>query len=97
MGDATNSPVSPLPNATQSDGTASAANAPSKPRRSPALSIDGFTRKNIPELLRAAEDESRRRDYRLASYTYKLILRLDHGNIAARQGLRLVEGTEQLH
>ena len=97
MGDATNSPVSSLPTEAQSDGAASAANALSKPRRPPALSIDGFSRKNIPELLRAAEDESRRRDYRLASYTYKLILKLDHSNIAARQGLRLAEGTEQLH
>ena len=94
--DSTNSPVSPLTNEAPSDEAASPTNALSKPKRPVPLSIDGFTRKDVPELLRAAEDESRRRDYRLASHTYKLILKLDRGNIAARRGLRLAEA-EQLH
>jgi len=94
--DSTSSPISPLTNEAPSDEAASPTNTLSKPRRPLPLSIDGFTRKDVPELLRAAEDESRRRDYRLASHTYKLILKLDRGNIAARRGLRLVEAEGQL-
>jgi serine/threonine protein kinase len=58
--------------------------------------VDGFTRKNIPELLRVAEIAARRGDYRLARYDYKLILKLDPANVQARSGLRLVQESERL-
>lgn len=58
--------------------------------------IDGFTRKNVPELLRVADIAARRGDYRLAAYEYRLILRLDQNNVRARTGLRLIQGSERL-
>jgi len=67
-----------------------------KPLRQPFPTVDGFTRKNIPELLRVADTAARRGDYRLASYEYNLILKLDHGNARARIGLRLIQSAEQL-
>jgi hypothetical protein len=57
--------------------------------------VDGFTRKNIPELLRVADTAARRGDYRLASYEYHLILKLDRGNARARIGLRLIQSGER--
>lgn len=66
-----------------------------KPRQV-ATTVDGFTRKNIPELLRVAETAARRGDYRLARYEYNLILKLDHTNARARTGLRLIQGSEHL-
>ena len=68
--------------------------APSKPVRPPT--VDGFTRKNVPELLRVANMAARRGDYRLARYEYNLILRLDHNNAAARTGLRLIQSGERI-
>ena len=58
--------------------------------------VDGFTKKNVPELLRVAEIAAQRRDYRLARYEYNLILKLDHNNAKARTGLRLVQEAERL-
>jgi len=52
--------------------------------------VDGFTRKDVPELLRVAEIAARRGDYRLATYEYNLILKLDHDNATAHNGLRLI-------
>ena len=66
-----------------------------KPRQ-PLPTVDGFTRKNIPELLRVADIAARRGDYRLAAYEYNLILKLDHGNARARIGLRLIQSGERL-
>jgi hypothetical protein len=67
-----------------------------KPLRQPVPTVDGFTRKNIPELLRVADTAARRGDYRLATYEYDLILRLDRGNARARIGLRLIQAPQQL-
>ncbi len=64
--------------------------------RQTAPTVDGFTRKNIPELLRVADTAARRGDYRLASYDYNLILKLDHTNARARIGLRLIQGAQQV-
>jgi serine/threonine protein kinase len=69
-----------------------------KPVRQPLPTVvDGFTRKNIPELLRAADSEAQRGDYRLAAYSYNLVLKLDHTNAPARTGLRLIQQAEHLH
>lgn len=64
--------------------------------RQPPLMVDGFTRKNVPELLRVADLAARRGDNRLAAYDYRLILKLDHENARARLGLRLIQESERL-
>jgi hypothetical protein len=74
-----------------------AATRPKKPMRQPPLTVDGFTRQNVPELLRAADSAAQRGDYRLAAYTYNLILKLDQGNATAHNGLRLVQEAEHPH
>ena len=92
---AARSPFSPL--ATDAQTTAPAAQElPKRPFRQSPLMIDGFTRKNVPELLRVADIAARRGDYRLAAYEYRLILRLDQNNVRARTGLRLIQGSERL-
>lgn len=68
--------------------------AASKPDR--AVTVDGFTRRDIPDLLRQADVAADRGDYRLARYEYNLVLRLEPKNARARQGLRLLP-TDQPH
>ncbi|HWJ48662.1 MAG TPA: protein kinase, partial [Candidatus Udaeobacter sp.] len=82
------SPFSPAGKDGQVNSTL-AMQTPKKSRQT-APTVDGFTRKNIPELLRVADIAARRGDYRLASYDYNLILKLDHSNARARIGLRLI-------
>jgi hypothetical protein len=53
-----------------------------------ALTVDGFSRQDIPDLLRQAESSTARGEYRLARYEYMLVLKLDRGNLQAREGLR---------
>jgi len=89
------SPFSPVGMDAQTNMPTSA-ELPRKPFRQPPLMVDGFTRKNVPELLRVADIAARRGDYRLASYEYRLILRLDHENVSARTGLRLIQESERL-
>src|SRR5579864_6280824 len=89
------SPFSPV--VKDSQGSPSlAAQIPNKPLRQPAPTVDGFTRKNIPELLRVADTAARRGDYRLATYEYNLVLKLDRSNARARVGLRLIQSSEPL-
>jgi hypothetical protein len=87
------STFSPVGTEEQANGSTSvqAQNKPVRP-----LMVDGFTKKNVPELLRVAEIAAQRRDYRLARYEYNLILKLDHNNAMARIGLRLVQEAERL-
>jgi len=89
------SPFSPIDVEEQSNGS-SRAQVQNKPIGQAPLVVDGFTKKNVPELLRVAEIAAQRRDYRLARYEYSLILRLDRNNAKARVGLRFVQEAERL-
>jgi len=60
-----------------------------------ALTVDGFSRQDIPDLLSQADSSTARGEYRLARYTYGLVLKLDRGNIHAREGLRHLQGAWQ--
>lgn len=66
--------------------------APKPParKRAPesALTVDGFSRQDVPDLLRQAESSRARGKYRLARYEYGLVLKLDRNNVEAREGLR---------
>src|SRR5208282_4690036 len=54
----------------------------------PALTVDGFSRQDIPDLLSQAYFSTARGNYRQARYEYGLVLKLDRNNVPAREGLR---------
>ena len=68
-------------------------NSKAKAKPESVLRVDGFTRSDVPELLRQADAAADRRDFRLAVYEYNLVLRLDHNNISARSALRRVQAS----
>ena len=86
--DSRNSPFAP-----RDDDKQTAPPATPKPlarKRAPesALTVDGFSRQDIPDLLSQANSSTARGDYRLARYEYGLVLKLDRNNVQARKGLR---------
>ncbi|MGA9900813.1 MAG: hypothetical protein WBQ39_02660, partial [Terriglobales bacterium] len=60
-----------------------------------ALTVDGFSRQDIPDLLSQADSSTARGNYRLARYTYGLVLKLDRSNAQAREGLRRLQAAWQ--
>ncbi len=79
------------------ESPASATKPRKRPGGEPALVVDGFSRRDVPELLRQADAAAGRGDYRLARYEYELILKLDRSNTMARAGLHRVQAAEQSH